>query len=48
MKAVVFEGIEVLPIADLPVPECGPGEVLLQVAACGICGGDVRTFFCGG
>jgi L-iditol 2-dehydrogenase len=47
MKAVVFEGIEVLKIAEMPVPECGPGEVLLQVAACGICGGDVRTFFVG-
>lgn len=28
---------------DLPVPEPGPGEVRLEVTACGICGADVPT-----
>jgi len=29
---------------DLPIPSLGPGEVLVQVAACGICGGDVHAY----
>jgi L-iditol 2-dehydrogenase len=47
MIAVVFEGREQMQVTDLPAPECGPGEVLLQVAACGICGGDARSYFHG-
>lgn len=30
-----------LAVADLPIPEPGPGEVLLRVAACGLCHHDV-------
>ena len=33
-----------LELADLPVPEPGPDEVLIRVAACGICGSDVHGF----
>jgi L-iditol 2-dehydrogenase len=47
MKAVLFEGREKLCIAELPRPECGRGEALLRVAACGICGGDARSYFSG-
>ncbi len=47
MKAVVFEGRERLRIAERPVPRCGPDDVLLRVAACGICGGDARSYFTG-
>lgn len=45
MRAVLFEGQEQLRVADVPRPECGPGEVLLRIAACGICGGDARSYF---
>ncbi|BBL79035.1 iditol 2-dehydrogenase [Rubrobacter xylanophilus] len=31
-------------VEDVPVPEPGPGEVLLRVAACGVCGSDVHAF----
>ncbi|MEM1132130.1 MAG: zinc-binding dehydrogenase [Pseudomonadota bacterium] len=31
-------------LEDVPVPEPGPGEVLVKVAACGICGSDLHTF----
>ncbi len=31
-----------LKIEDIPVPEPGPGEVLVEVKACGICGSDVH------
>jgi L-iditol 2-dehydrogenase len=47
MKAILFEGKEKLRLAELPYPQCGPDEVLLKVSACGICGGDARSFFVG-
>jgi len=47
MRAVVFLGKEQLEIATLPRPECGPHDVLLRVAACGVCGGDARSYFSG-
>lgn len=46
-RAVIFEGKERLSLATLPRPKCGPGDVLLRVAACGICGGDARSYFSG-
>ena len=33
-----------LAIADLPIPEPGPDELLIRVAACGICGSDVHGY----
>ena len=29
-------------VEDVPVPEIGEGEVLIRVAACGICGTDIK------
>ncbi len=44
MKALVKtqKGKGFLEIQDKPVPQPGEGEVLLKVAACGICGTDVH------
>ena len=36
MRAVVLNGAGQLETTTLPRPECGPGEVLLQVSACGL------------
>ncbi|MGA2115621.1 MAG: alcohol dehydrogenase catalytic domain-containing protein [Bryobacteraceae bacterium] len=47
MTAVIFEGKEKMRVAAVPRPVCGPGDVLLEVAACGICGGDARSYFAG-
>ncbi len=45
MKAQVLHGIGDLRYEDVPVPQPGPGEVLMRVRAVGICGSDVpRTF----
>ena len=33
---------------DVPVPACGPGDVLVRVAACGICGSDLGYIAQGG
>jgi L-iditol 2-dehydrogenase len=41
MKAAVLHGNEDVRYEDMPKPECGPGEVLIRVKACGICGSDV-------
>src|SRR5215475_3147343 len=33
-----------LQVIDIPEPTCAPDEVLIQVAACGICGSDVHGY----
>ena len=47
MKASVYYGIEDIRIEDVPTPSPGPGEILLKVDACAICGTDARIFFHG-
>src|SRR5580658_7358047 len=44
MKALLLSEYSKLEVTDLPRPEPGPGEVLIQVAACGICGSDVHGY----
>jgi 2-desacetyl-2-hydroxyethyl bacteriochlorophyllide A dehydrogenase len=40
MQAAVFYGPDDLRVTEVPRPSPGPGEVLLQVERCGICGTD--------
>jgi L-iditol 2-dehydrogenase len=42
MKALVLAAYNRLEIQELPIPEIGPDDVLVRVAACGICGSDVH------
>ncbi len=42
MHAAVYRGKGRVVVEQVPVPEIGPGEVLLRVAACGICGTDIK------
>lgn len=42
MRAVVLEGPGALEVQQVAVAAPGPGEELVQVAACGICGSDLR------
>ncbi|WP_263350461.1 galactitol-1-phosphate 5-dehydrogenase [Acidicapsa acidisoli] len=44
MKALLLSEYSKLEVAELPRPVAGPGEVLVQVAACGICGSDVHGY----
>jgi L-iditol 2-dehydrogenase len=44
MKALLLSKYKHLEIADLPMPTAEPGEVLVRVAACGICGSDVHGY----
>ena len=43
MRAVVMRNRQLL-VADVPMPEPGPGEVLVRTLACGICGSDLHAF----
>ena len=42
MRASRLYGVRDLRLETLPRPEPGPGEVLLRVAAVGVCGSDVH------
>jgi L-iditol 2-dehydrogenase len=44
VKALVLSEYKHLEITDLPDPTPGRGEVLVSVAACGICGSDVHGY----
>ena len=44
MKAAVFYGPGDLRITELPRPSVSADELLLRIAACAVCGSDVRTF----
>lgn len=44
MRAGVFLGKGRMTVRELPVPAAGPGEVLLRVEACGVCGTDFHIF----
>ncbi|MGH9588911.1 MAG: galactitol-1-phosphate 5-dehydrogenase [Terracidiphilus sp.] len=44
MKALLLSANSHLELAELPQPEVGPNEVLVRVAACGICGSDVHGY----
>jgi L-iditol 2-dehydrogenase len=40
MRAAVFRG-ERLAVEEWPCPSAGPGEILLRVRGCGLCGSDI-------
>jgi L-iditol 2-dehydrogenase len=43
MLAAVLHGVDRLVLEDVPVPEPGPGEVLVRVRACGFCQTDYKA-----
>jgi len=42
MRAGVYRGSQEVVAEDVPVPAISEGEVLIRIAACGICGTDVK------
>ncbi len=44
MRASVMTGVGTLQIEERPVPSPGPREVLVEVAAVGVCGSDVHYY----
>lgn len=44
MKSAVFLGKQNIQVLEREIPKPGPGEVLIKVMACGVCGSDVHIF----
>lgn len=44
MKAVVFPGDRKIDIVTMPDPTPGPGEVVLEIKASGMCGSDLKYY----
>ena len=40
MKAVLLNAVNELVVTEIPTPTPGPGELVIKMLACGICGTD--------
>jgi L-iditol 2-dehydrogenase len=47
MTAAVYRGANDVRVEHVPVPEIGPGELLLRVHTCGVCGTDLKKIATG-
>jgi L-iditol 2-dehydrogenase len=47
MRAAVYRGVNQIRVETVPVPEIGPGELLVKIATCGICGTDLKKIHTG-
>src|ERR1700756_1879969 len=45
MRAGVFREKGIVRVEEVPVPEVRDGEVLIKVAACGVCGTDIKKIY---
>jgi L-iditol 2-dehydrogenase len=42
MRAAVYKGASLVEVESVPIPQIGPGEILIRVEACGICHTDLK------
>ncbi|OAP58748.1 chlorophyll synthesis pathway protein BchC [Fonsecaea erecta] len=47
MRAARFYGNRDIRVEDVPIPKAGPGECLVEVEWCGICGSDLHEYAAG-
>ena len=47
MRAVVYRGVNDMRVETVPVPAIRPGELLIKIATCGICGTDLKKIHMG-
>ncbi len=47
MQAAVYRGVNDVRLETVPVPQIGPGEILVRVHTCGICGTDLKKIATG-
>jgi L-iditol 2-dehydrogenase len=47
MLAAVYRGVNDVRLETVPVPRIGPGELLLRVHTCGVCGTDLKKISTG-
>lgn len=45
MKVARYYSVDDVRIEDMPIPVPGPGEIVVRVAACGVCGSDVMDWY---
>src|SRR6202043_1874240 len=45
MRAGVYREKGIVRVEEVPVPEVAHGEVLIKVAACGVCGTDIKKIY---
>jgi len=45
MKCANLHGVNDLRYEDIPMPECGEDEVLVEVKSCGVCGSDIPRVY---
>ena len=48
MRAGVYRGVRDMAVEEVAEPELGPGDVIIAVKACGICGSDLHVYTEGG
>src|SRR5579859_5712746 len=47
MQAAVYRGVNDVRVETVPVPQIGPGEMLIRVHSCGVCGTDLKKISTG-
>jgi L-iditol 2-dehydrogenase len=47
MQAAVYRGVNDVRLETVPVPAIGPGEMLIRVHSCGVCGTDLKKISTG-
>ncbi|MBW1806252.1 MAG: alcohol dehydrogenase, partial [Deltaproteobacteria bacterium] len=45
MRVLMYYSNKDVRLEEMPVPEIGPGELLMKVIASGICGSDVMEWY---
>ncbi|OFW56670.1 MAG: hypothetical protein A2133_05990 [Actinobacteria bacterium RBG_16_64_13] len=44
MKAALYENVRTMRLIDRPLPQAGPGEAVVKIELCGICGTDLHIY----
>jgi len=47
MQAAVYRGVDDIRLESVPLPNIGPGEMLIRVHTCGVCGTDLKKIATG-
>src|SRR2546423_14230238 len=42
MRDAVYRGVNDVQVERVPAPEIGPGEALVRIDSCGVCGTDLK------
>jgi threonine dehydrogenase-like Zn-dependent dehydrogenase len=45
VKAALYENERTIRVIDRPIPQAGPGEAVVKIELCGICGTDLHIYY---